>query len=102
MEIRLGDDALTEAVAGVRRALDGVDATRRRAADRVELLLDGGWSGSAASSFADAWQDWLGGAAVVSRGLVDVGVALATIDRDLRGTDLTAADRASTLAERLG
>lgn len=102
MEIRLEDDALTEAVSGVRRALDAVDATRCRAADQVERLLDGGWSGQAASAFADAWQHWLDGAAVVSRGLAEMGEAMTAVDRDVRDTDLAAAGHSSALAERLG
>ena len=102
MDVRLGDDALTDAVAGVRRALDSVDATRCRAAEQVERVLDGGWSGRAATSFADAWQDWLDGAAVVSRGLADLGEAMAVVDRDLRGSDLAAAQQSATVAGRLG
>lgn len=102
MDVRLGEDALTDAVAGVRRALDSVDATRSRAAEHVERVLDGGWSGRAATAFADAWQDWLDGAAVVSRGLADVGEVMSAVDRDLRTTDLAAAQQSATLAGRLG
>lgn len=101
MDMWLGEDALTEAVSGVRRALDSMDATRCRAADQVSKVLDGGWSGRAASAFADAWQDWLDGASVVSRGLAELAEAMAAVDRDLRATDLAAAHQSSALVERL-
>lgn len=102
MDVRLGDDALLEAVAAVRRALDTLDTTRSQAGARVEVLLDGAWSGRAATAFSDAWQDWLDGAALVSCGLADTGEALAAIDRDLTATDLAAADGSAVLTERLG
>lgn len=101
MDVRLGTDALAEAVAAVRRTEDSLAATRSRAAVRVEALLDGGWSGRAADAFASAWWEWLDGAAVVARGLADTGEALAATDRDLAASDLTASDRSSLLADRL-
>lgn len=102
MDVRLGDDALLEAVAAVRRAQDSMDAARSRAASRVEMLLDGGWSGRAASAFENAWRDWLEGSALVARGLAETSEALAAIDVDFATTDRAIADRAAVLTERLG
>lgn len=102
MEIRLGHPALDRAVAEVDTGADSLGSTRRRAATHVGRLLDGGWSGAAADSFADAWEEWLAGADQVLDGLRSIGAALELTGRELMTADATAGGTTARLTERLG
>ena len=55
MDVRLEHPAFRAAVADVAAAADRLRADRDRVARRVEVLLDGGWSGTAAAAYAEGW-----------------------------------------------
>jgi WXG100 family type VII secretion target len=48
-----------------------------RASNDIESLLDGGWSGVAATAFAAGWSQWQSGAAQLAEALARIGTALA-------------------------
>jgi WXG100 family type VII secretion target len=69
-ELRLVQSAISDAAADL-----GIGVSR--AAGEVESLLGGGWSGTAASAFAAAWEQWRDGAAQLADALARCGSALA-------------------------
>lgn len=91
MTITMSHPDLAQAVVGLRRVADHLERRREKAEHQVDTLLDGGWSGAAASSYLEGWQDW-------RAGCVDVIGALSTM-ADLAvaaGADLDVADIASS------
>ncbi len=90
------------AVADVRRAADLIRADRLRVAARVDALLDRGWQGAAAASYAAGWAEWTRAADAVQHGLATMGDLLEAVDRDLVRTDTAAGDGLATLRARLG
>ena len=106
MTITMSHPDLAQAVVGLRRAADHLERRRGQAERQVDTLLDGGWSGAAASSYLEGWREWRAGCAEVIGALgtmADLVVAA--------GADLDVADEASSdahgilsarLAERLG
>jgi len=102
MDLHLGYDVFDRVVADVRNAVDTLEKTRRRAAGDVGALLDGGWTGAAAGSFAAAWQEWLAGADQVQAALGSVVASLETSRRGVTAADASSAERTRHLLERLG
>ena len=89
-------------VADVAAASDRLLADRDRVAHQVDVLLDGGWSGAAATSYAEAWSDWCTGAERVLDGLVAMGQLLGAVHLDLTERDLGAQSGMARLTARLG
>jgi WXG100 family type VII secretion target len=83
---------------------DGAE-TLRDARDRIDrevgVLLDGGWSGVAAASFAEGWSDWRAGAQDVLDGLVAMGQLLDAVHADLADRDLAAQVDLDGVARRI-
>lgn len=104
--IACSDPAFDTAVTDLRAGADHLAATRERIGREVDGLLDGGWSGTAATAFADAWQDWWASAGEVHAGLVAMGDLVAAVHRDLAEQDAATAARldvvAGRIVERLG
>lgn len=94
--------AFRAAVADVRRAADLVRADRLRATARVDVLLDRGWQGAAAASYAVGWAEWTRAADAVQHGLATMGDLLEAVDRDLVRTDAAAGGGLATLRARSG
>lgn len=94
--------AFRVAVADVRRAADLLRHDRDRVAREVDALLDGGWRGAAASSYAEAWSDWMRAAETVLGGLAAMADLLRAADADLADSDLTAGSALDVLTARLG
>ena len=69
-------------------AADRLRADRDRVARQVDALLDGGWSGPAATAYAEGWADWCAGAERVLDGLVTMGRLLDAVHLDLTERDL--------------
>lgn len=90
----------------VAAAADRLALDRDRADQRVTGLLDGGWQGRAAGSFAAAWDDWTVAADRVRDGLAAMATLLDAVHRDVVAQDdgsREALDRVSArLADRLG
>jgi uncharacterized protein YukE len=102
MDVSLGFHEFEVGVGRVRAAVTVLDETERRAARDVDRLLDGGWSGAAASSFAAAWEEWLVGAAEVRSALVSIADSLVVVRRELVLADLGSVATADRIRERLG
>jgi WXG100 family type VII secretion target len=75
---------------------------RDRASRQVETLLDGGWSGVAATAYAEGWADWQGGADRVLDGLETMTGLLRGVERSFVASDRDRAAASDRLAARLG
>lgn len=102
MTIRLEHDTVAAALADVRRAAGDLAEMRERAVGKVATLLDGGWSGAAASSFADGWADWTAAADDVTAGLHHLADALALAQHRLELQDAEVRGAVDRLVARLG
>ncbi len=102
MEIVIGHEFLQTGVADLRRAAEVLAVVETSASRRVETLLDGGWSGRAAASFGEAWDEWRRGAAAVQSALEDLAGLVNSVHRDLSDLDLLASSSLALLGERLG
>lgn len=102
MELVLGYDAFDRVLGDVRGAVDSLAVTRLGVGRDVAAVLDGGWSGSAADSFADAWSSWLAGAEQVEAALSLIASSLALTRRSVTLADDAANARSTALLERLG
>jgi WXG100 family type VII secretion target len=102
MDLSADHPAFRAAVADVAAAADRLRADRDRVARHVDLLLDGGWSGVAATSYAAGWSDWRDGAERVLDGLVTMGRLLDAVHLDLTERDDGARAGLMRLTARLG
>lgn len=100
--ITLDHTAFCVAVDDVRRAADRLSSDRTRVAREVDALLDGGWTGPAASAYAEGWADWKRAADQVLHGLDTMADLLETARADLDHSDVSAHDSLAALAVRLG
>lgn len=101
MTICLEHDPFDAVLADVRRAAADLAETRERAVREVAALLDGGWTGAAASSFAQGWSDWADGAADVGSALDDIAEAMVLARSRILVADDTGADSMARLADQL-
>jgi WXG100 family type VII secretion target len=94
--------AITDLTAGA----EHVRGSRDRISHRVQRLLDDGWTGDAADSFAEGWGDWRQAAREVLDGLVAMGGLLEAVHQDLRHQDESSQRLldgiAGRITERLG
>ncbi|WP_345520441.1 WXG100 family type VII secretion target [Nocardioides conyzicola] len=102
MDLIADHPAFRAAVADVAAAADRLRADRDRVAHQVDTLLDGGWRGTAAASYAEGWSQWCTGAERVLDGLVTMGRLLDAVHLDLTERDLGAQAGLDRLAGRLG
>lgn len=58
MTIDMNHEAMRAATIDVHTASERLASERSRADRRVTGLLGSGWTGVAADSFLDAWEDW--------------------------------------------
>lgn len=97
----LGYDGLRAAAAEAEAVLAELAQACDRGEAEVARLLDGGWTGAAAAAFADAWGDWLAGAASVRAGLSSLAAGIDTSARVTRSADAAVASGMARLVERL-
>jgi len=90
------------AVADVRRTAEQLGHDRDRIARRVEDLLDGGWSGAAATAYAEGWDDWQRSASVLVAGLAAMADLLDAAYVDVTETDVGSGAGLDRLTKRLG
>ena len=93
--------AFRDTVADLHDAAARLTASRDRAARSVDGLL-GSWRGSAATTYAEGWDDWRHGADRVLDGLRTMAALLDAVDADLTTTDATSGDSLTRLTARLG
>ena len=102
MDVLLGHHEFSLGIERVRTAVTALDETERRAARDVDRLLDGGWTGAAASAFASAWGEWLAGAAEVRLALASIAESLVAVRRELDLADLGSVAATDRVRKRLG
>ncbi|GAA2143380.1 hypothetical protein GCM10009844_15810 [Nocardioides koreensis] len=106
MTINVSHDDFATAVTDVSAAASRLGDRRDRICREVGTLLDGGWRGAAADSFAEAWEEWRRATQHVLDGLVAMGTLLDAAHRDLSDRDGQAHLRldavAARVVERLG
>jgi WXG100 family type VII secretion target len=100
--ITLDHTAFRAAVADVHTAADRLRDDRDRVAREVDGLLDGGWSGAAASAYAAGWDDWKQAAERVLAGLDTMGRLLEAAHADLARSDESSGGSLAHLTARLG
>lgn len=93
--------AFAAAVADVRAAADRLRSDRDRVAREVDGLLDGSWSGAAASAYAEGWSDWKRAADAVLHGLATMGDLLDAAHVGLSRSDSSASGSLDRLTARL-
>ncbi len=93
-EFRSAVHDVHEAGAALRHARDGIDR-------EVDALLDDGWTGAAARSYADGWADWRAASDTVLEGLLTMGRLLDAVHADLTERDLDADASLDPIAGRL-
>ena len=91
MTIQIDHAELRGTTADVRVGADSLRATSDDIHLDVEALLDAGWTGTAAESYADAWADWRSGADRVLDALTSMADLLEAVHVDLTERDLDAA-----------
>jgi len=102
MTICLDPASFDPVLADVRRALADLAETRARAVREVDALLDGGWSGAAATSFGRGWSEWSAGAAAVESALDGMAGAMVVARSRIVVADDTGAVSMARLTARLG
>jgi len=102
MDLCASHPAFRAAVADVDAAAERLRSDRDRLARQVDALLDGGWSGPAATSYAEGWAQWRAGGDRVLDGLVAMGQLLDAVRLDLAERDRGARSDLTRLAARLG
>lgn len=102
MDVCLEHPAFRAAVTDVAAAADRLRTDRDRVTRHVDVLLDGGWSGAAATAYAEGWADWCAGAERVLDGLGTMGRLLDAVHLDLTERDLGAQSGLARLTARLG
>ena len=100
--ITLDHTAFCVAVADVRRAADQLRIDRTRVAREVDALLDGSWTGPAASAYAEGWENWKAAADTVLHGLAAMGELLDAARVGLTESDSSSGSAIDRLAVRLG
>lgn len=61
LDLELDHAELITTVAELRFVASALEARRRRTDLAVDVLLDGGWSGRAASAYLEGWEEWRAG-----------------------------------------
>jgi WXG100 family type VII secretion target len=87
MTIALDHDSFRTTVADVAHRAEVLATARDRIGQEVDGLLNGGWSGVAADSFAEAWSEWWAASGDVVDGLVAMAQLLDAVEVDLNGRD---------------
>ena len=90
MTIAVDHATFHAAIRDVRDAAAQLQRVRDQAARQVDAFLQGGWTGLAADSFADAWSDWRRATDDVLTGLATIGDLLDATHDDLSARDLGA------------
>lgn len=83
MTINVSHQAMQTARGDVVEAARRLAAGRATADRRMRSLLSGGWTGVAADSVHEAWEDWLTAADQVKEGLDAMEALIAAFHRDL-------------------
>lgn len=94
-------EAMRTAVSDVRRASDALASERATADRRVSGLLGSGWTGVAADSFSETWEDWKTAADQVRSGLDAMAQLLDAVHRDLVSQDDASQQSLDQISQRI-
>jgi WXG100 family type VII secretion target len=104
--VALIHEAFNKGISDVRAGAERLQRDRDSIDRRVSGFLGAGWTGVAAESFVDAWEEWKTGATEVLEGLTAMGELLEAAHRDFVASDEDSQqnlDRvAARIVERLG
>ncbi|MCW2815441.1 MAG: hypothetical protein JWN84_2896 [Nocardioides sp.] len=100
-EINLTHAAFSTAIADVAEGSDRLRRDRDRIDLRVRGFLGRGWTGVAADSFVEAWDDWKLAADDVLEGLTAMGVLLEAVYRDFVATDEASQQALDSISARI-
>lgn len=101
MTIQADHAAFRTAARDIDRAGESLHRARTGIDHDVDQLLGEGWSGIAAQSFAEGWQQWGEAADDVLDGLLAMGRLLTAVHLDLTERDLDAEDGVDEIARRI-
>ena len=101
MTIAVDHAAFQAAIRDARDAAIELEHLRDQAARQVDTFLQGGWTGLAADSFADAWSDWRRAASSRSPMVASPVSTSSAAHRDLTASDLYAHAALDRVSERL-
>ena len=94
--------ALTSAVGDVHHTADQLDQGRTHLHESFASFLGSGWTGGAAESFRDGWDDWSHGVGEVLDALRTIGDLMTEHSKDLQQHDGAVHGSMSGLQSRLG
>ena len=97
----LSHSALVAAERDVRRAAHWWDSEKQELQREVRRVVGPGWTGDAATSYAEAFELWCVGAVDVLDGLLAIADLLAATANDFRQTDEQARLELAALADRI-
>ncbi|MGN0065834.1 MAG: WXG100 family type VII secretion target [Nocardioides sp.] len=100
-QVHVMHEAFAKARTNVSDAQERLRNDRDRIDRRVTGFLGTGWTGEAADSVVDAWDDWKVAAGEVLEGLVAMGVLLEATHRDFVEADDASQERLDQLAARI-
>lgn len=95
------ETAFRDTVADLHDAAARLTSCRERAARSVDALL-GSWRGTAASAYAEGWDEWRHGAARVLDGLTTMATLLDAASADYVSVDASSGSSLDRLTARLG
>lgn len=101
MAMQMMNEAFGRGRADVAEASQALEQTRRSIDRRVSAFLGSGWTGAAAESFAEAWEQWLVGAADVREGLDAMAALLEATQRDWQQRDERSQQGLDALSARI-
>ncbi len=101
MGFELVHEAMQRAQGDVQEAASRVRTRRLQADQRVSAFLGSGWTGVAADSFVEAWDDWRAAAADVEEGLVAMAQLLRAQHEDYLRQDEQSQRQLDALSARI-
>lgn len=94
-------EAFDKGIGNVRSASDLLGKDRRAIDQRVRGFLGHGWTGVAAESFVDAWDDWVAAAGDVEEGLVAMNELLVAARNDFVAQDEASQQTLDAISARI-
>lgn len=99
--LQLSHPDLAATVAALQRVSDDLERRRRVTERQVDVLLDGGWSGAAARSYLEGWEEWRLGCDEVLGALRSLTALILDAGAEADGADDSARTALVSLTRRL-
>ncbi|MFC7492697.1 MULTISPECIES: WXG100 family type VII secretion target [unclassified Nocardioides] len=101
MTVQVIHDAFNRGVHDVVAATTRLDADEKEIDGRVRGFLEAGWTGVAAESFVEAWDEWKAAADDVRQGLEAMGQLLDAAQRDFVQQDDASQQALDQISQRI-